>query len=290
MDAHGKAAVPRRLQVLPESKDRMYPTIKKWADERKKVRFTISGEGHIIGTEKGGWIIIDTVGCEAADLTLEAWYKRRTLNQLNTLKALEALLFYANHEMYPPKSEMLYGYHQVIMELTGIRRQDPYSGKVVMVTTSMEMCTTVDMHRFISTAFRLILECDSLPPGMIEPATNMNVKMLYRAWYQKATEDEALYAGIKSWDDYLELFPYDEFHLVARNEAGTGATQKIHIVSRGAEHAAIDEPWNWIHGATSVHEKIHNSLIGWEGVLHEFPHMTQKVRRAREIARKKELI
>ena len=285
MDTHGKCLFPKRIKIDSESKDAMRETIRKWVGERKKVRVYLSMETHVVGTEPGGWILF-TPEDQAADIAMETWYKRRTPKQLATLKALEALLFYANHKVYPPSSELLYGYHQVILDMTGIMREDPTSGHVVRVTTSSPLCTTADMNRFIATAFQLILDAD-VPESWIEPATSLSAKGLYRQWYLRMWHTPDVLEGVKTWDDYLRLFPYDEFNVVARTEAGTGRTQKIHIISRGANTAAIDEPWNWIHGATSIHHRIHKE--GWKNVLREYPHMVSKVNLAREMAKEKGL-
>lgn len=286
MDTHGKCNIPRRIQILPESKDRMREVVKRWKNEGKKVRFSFSGEGHIIGTEPGGWLVIEG---DAADIRLETWYKRGTLTQKATLRAMEALLYWTNYNQYPASSELLKGYHQALMEDTDIKREDPVSGHRVLVTTSSPMCTTVDMNNFIDTAIHWLLMAD-IPPNMIEPISEKDFKGIYHEWYKARSVDPSSIDNIKNWEEYCERFPYDEFLCVGINEKGTGQTQKIHIVSRGADISAVDEPWNWIRGATSIHDKIHNSNLGWTAVLHEFPHVAPKVHRARELAKKKELI
>ncbi|RLC32366.1 MAG: hypothetical protein DRH37_00730 [Deltaproteobacteria bacterium] len=283
MDAHGKCKIPRRVQILPESKERMRPYIKRWIEEEKRIRFAFTGEGVIVGTEQGGWLVIES---DPAEIVLETWYKRGTPTQKQTLRALEALMYWSSHNTYPLKSEMLYGYHQVIMDTAGITRVDPASRKTVRVTTSCPLCTTADMNRFIDVAIEFLLEAD-LPPNMIEPTSEKNFKDLYREWYKWRSIDPSSIDHIKNWEEYCKVFPYDEFLCVLVPEKGTGQTQKIHIVSRGAAADAIDEPWNWIRGATSIHQKIHQ--YGWEGVLEEYPHLIPKVERARKLAGMKEI-
>lgn len=283
MNTAGKANLPRRIQILPESKERMKPSLLRWLGEKKKIRFTLSGEATIKALGEGGWVLL--APDQAAEIYLETWYKKKLPTQLATLKALEALLFWSHNNIYPPKSEMLAGFHEVILETTNIMRMDPTCGRRVMVRASN--ATTADMNEFIRTAFVLLLEAD-VPEHLIEPITERNPSEIYRAWYAEYSVSEVAYTGIKTWEDYLERFPFDEFFAVSRNEAGTGATQKMHIVSRGADPTSIDEPWNWIHGATSVHQRQHQ--IGWDPILQEFPHIAPKVRRARELAQKKGLI
>jgi hypothetical protein len=285
MNARGKCNLPRRIQILSESKEKMKPSILRWMGERKKIRFAMTGEGIIDSVGEGGWLYVTPH--QAADIHIETWYRRKTPTQQATLKALEALLFWAHNGIYPPKSEMLAGFHEVILEVTNIMRMDPTCGRRVMVRTSSPLCTSSDMNEFIRTAFVLLMESD-VPDHLIEPITDRNPTEIYRAWYTEYSVDEAAYTGIETWEDYLERFPFDEFFAVSRNEAGTGATQQMHIVSRGADKAAIDEPWNWIHGATSVHQRQHQ--VGWGPILQEFPHIAPKVHRARELAKKKELI
>ncbi len=284
MDTHGTCNFPRRLQILPESKERMHPFVKRWIEENKKLRFNLSGVGVIDFTEAGGYLVI---AGEPMDIRLETWYQRRTLTQLQTLKSLEALLYWANHNAYPASSDLLYGYHQVIVEESNIRREDPASGHRVLITTSSPLCTTADMNQFIDLAIHFLLVAD-VPPNMVEPIANKDFKTLYKEWYKARSVDPETNDNIKTWEEYCERVQYDEFLCVAINEKGTGETQKIHIVSRGASADSIDESWNWIRGATSIHQKIHQH--GWDPVLHEFPHIAPKVHRARELAKKKELI
>jgi len=56
MEAHGRCKLPRRVQILPESKERMKEHIFRWIKEGKKVRFYFSGEGipgrGFLGTQK----------------------------------------------------------------------------------------------------------------------------------------------------------------------------------------------------------------------------------------------
>jgi hypothetical protein len=283
MNAIGRCNIPRRVQILPESKERMRPTIKRWIGEGRKVRFSFSGEGKIIATEAGGWLVIES---EPSDIRIETWYKRGTPTQKQTLRALEALLYWANFDQYPPKSELLHDIHEEIIAQTGIYKESPVTGKPVRVSTSSPLCTTGDMNRFVDTAISFLLDAD-VPPTLIDPISEKDFVGLYREWYKQRSIDPESIDNIKNWEEYCARFPYDEFNCIAVNELGTGQTQKIHIVSVGAETGARDEAWNWIRGATSIHTKIHQ--LGWPAVLQEYPHLIPKVERARDMAGKKEI-
>ena len=282
MESRGRCRLPRRIQILPESKDRMKPSIMKWKAEGKRVRFSFAGEGTILGTEEGGWIVIDS---DAADIHIETWYRRGTLTQLATLKALEALLYWSDYDQYPPSSELLWGYHEFLMNTANIMRKNEVTGQMVRITTSCPDCTSIDMNKFIDIAIDELLTRD-IPESMVDLASQKSFKDLYREWYRVRSTETDL-ESIKNWDEYRRVFPYCEFTCIRVPEAGTGLTQQIHIVSRGSSPQNIDEPWNWIHGLTTIHQKIHK--FGWDVVLQEFPHMIPKVKKARELAKKKAL-
>ncbi len=280
MEAVGRAHPPRRIQFLLDSRDRVKPHIKRWLEEAKKVRFSLSFEGYIETTEDGGYIVVTST--EAADVHMETWYKRRTLTQIATLKAIESLLFWAHNQIFPPSSGLLDGFHEVIIESTGIHRVDPSSGKMVRISTSSHLCTTADMNQFIETAIQFVLDAD-IPHTMYIPAAEKDFSKLYREWYKIRSLDDGM--DDITWEEYCRRIPYDEFNCVGATEG----LQKMHIVSRGADAAAIDESWNWIRGPVSIHLQIQHQH-GWGPVLQEFPHVIPKVERARKIAKKRSLI
>lgn len=283
MDALGRCYLPRRIQILPESKDRMRPLIRRWIGEERKVRISFTGDAIINATEAGGYLVLNE---GVGDIRIETWYKRGTPTQKQTLRALEALLYWANHDQYPPKSELLHDIHEEIIAQTGIYKESPVTGKPVRVSTSSPLCTTGNMNQFIDTAITFLLDAD-VPPNLIDPISEKDFVTLYKEWYKTRSVDAETIDNISNWEEYCRVFPYDEFTCIAVNEMGTGQTQKIHIVSRGSAPTEVDEPWNWIRGATSIHNKIHN--LGWPVVLAEFPHLIPKVERARAMASKKEI-
>lgn len=283
MDAIGRAEIPFRIVFHKDSKERVKPSIIKWMAEGKRLRISMVFEAYIAKTAPGGVIELRADEYSAsADVHMETWYKRRTIKQLATLKAIESLLYWSHNNMFPPRSTDLAGYHQSIMELAGIRELDPSCGKAVLLTTSNPRCTTEHMNRFIEIAVTLAIESD-LPPNMIEPATEMDFITLYREWY-KARTATADCDGLTK-DEYKKRFPYDEFNCIAETED----LQIMHIVSKGAGADVIDESWNWIRGPSYLHIQIQHQH-GWEPILQEFPHIIPKVERAREMAKKKGLI
>jgi len=183
------------------------------------------------------------------------------MTQKQTLRAMEALMYWSDYNQYPPESKLLSGYHEVVIETTNIKKEDPVSGKMIRISTSSPLCTTADMNRFIDTAVMFLLEAD-IPPNMIEPISEKNFVQIYKEWYKFRSVDSGSIDDIKNWDEYCRRFPYDEFLCVLVPEKGTGQTQKIHIVSRGAAADAIDEPWNWIRGSTSYSQKDSSVWMG----------------------------
>lgn len=280
MEAVGRAVAPRSLTFLRDSRDRVKPHILRWMNEEKKIKILVSFDAKIIDTASGGIIIMDSDS--AADVHMETWYKKRTLTQLATLKSIESLLYWAHNGTFPISSTLLDGFHEVILEAAGITREDPSSGKTVRISTSSHLCTTADMNRFIEIAIGFVLDAD-IPHTMIEPAAQMDFRKLYQEWYKMRAMEPDM--DDITWEEYCRRFPYDEFNCIGATEG----LQKMHIVSRGADAAAIDESWNWIRGPESIHIRIQHQH-GWGPVLQEFPHVIPKVERARQMAKKRSLI
>lgn len=260
-----------KIQPLSEIKCIDNESVQKLSRVKGDFQFTISGNGNagIIHSGKFKFEPLDN-----PELIITKKIKRRTIKQLKTLKALESLLFWAHNEVYPPTSDMLYGFHQIIIKMTGIMRIDPSCGEYVLISTSSPMCTTKDMNRFINTAFILLIESD-LPDDMIDPVTQRNLPQIFHEWYLNITSETYPLDVISSWNRYLQEFPYDEFNGKYISERGTGLTEQIHILSRGAYPEFSKCPWNWIHGSTYIHRRIHNE--GWSPIIKDYPHMKNKV-------------
>lgn len=280
MEAVGRASAPRSLTFLRDSRDRVKPHILRWMDEGKKIKILVSFDAQIVSTASGGIIIMESDS--AADVHMETWYKKRTLTQLATLKAIESLLYWAHNGTFPLSSTLLDGFHSVIMEAAGIMRMDDECGKYMRITTSSRLCTTADMNRFIEVAIQFVLDAD-IPHTMTMPALEMDFRKLYQEWYKIRSLEPDM--DNITWEEYCVRYPYDEFNCISNTEG----LQKMHIVSRGSDVTAIDESWNWIRGPESIHIRIQHQH-GWGPVLQEFPHIIPKVERARQMAKKRSLI
>jgi hypothetical protein len=278
MEFNGKAQIPDSIKILPVSSEAALPLIGRWLKETKKVKVTVSFDAYISGTMKPG-IIMFGGGSEPAEVNIRTWYKRRSLSQLATLKALESILFWAMEGKHALNSKWLWPIHQGIMEEVGERVSNPVCGnKPILVTTSSEYCDTYMMNKFIDCAVDHILEYE-LPQTLVEPLSKKRLSDIFREWFIARFVQEDI-DGISSWDEYKTRFDFCEFTFTRNIEP----LDQIHIVSRGSDKKDIDAPWNWIHGRHSIHMRTH--AYGWDAILKEFPHIIPKVKRARDLAGK----
>jgi hypothetical protein len=80
------------------------------------------------------------------------------------------------------------------------------------------------------------------------------------------------------------LAEWKKRHKVSDASGVGGALERAHIVSRGSDHADIEEPFNWL--ALTHDEHMFQHSYGWDAFLREWPHLKGRVDRAREMAGK----
>lgn len=93
-------------------------------------------------------------------------------------------------------------------------------------------------------------------------------------------------------DDPLDYLPdgtlineaeWRKKHIYSEASGKVGDIQLAHIVSRGADPAAVNYSWNWLALLPEEHLEQHQN--GWDEFLKSHPHLKGKVERARRMAR-----
>lgn len=280
MEAKGNIKNIDKITFLIDSKDQVKNNIIKWMKDKKRIRFYITGEAYISRTESGGTIVLDYPDyVNNTNINLNTWYKKRSYSQLNTLKGLESIIYQLDNGVAPASSDMLWFIHQGIMESANIRIYNPKTDDTSIVTCSSPHCDTKTMNKFIEIALDE-LSTRNIQDDVRDSLSGKNISELFISWYKKRMiEDDIL--NLKNWEEYKKMFPWCEFTFKRGTE--DDPLQRMHIVSAGADKADYEEPWNWIHASRSIHAKQHQ--YGWEPILQDYPHLIQKVNKARLIAK-----
>jgi hypothetical protein len=270
MKSRGKIYAPKELIIQPVSKLDMKDNLIRWMKESKQLDFTVTFTATIQELLPGGRVVLSPLQeLNESIVTMETWYKKRTLTQINTLKALEAFLFWAHEGEYPQKSDQLWAIHEGIIEEADIR--DPQTQ--VRIRTSSPVCTTEHMNRYIEIALNHLAEAQITDDLRSKIFSDQPLSVLFTSWIKTRMVEKDI-DDIKSWAEYKERFRYCEATFMYTDDL-----VQAHIVSRGANAAAIDEPWNWIRLRNDVHMLQHQH--GWDKILFEYPHLIPKVQRAR---------
>lgn len=272
MKSRGKFFSPRSLTIMKNSKADMKPFLVRWMAEKKSVNITLSFTAVIDSLQPGGEIVLTPNESEDQVILIETWYKKRSITQLNTLKALEAFLYWSMEGDYPLKSELLWAIHEGIIEEADIRDQETGA----RIRTSSPVCTTAHMNRFIEIALNHLAEAQIGDDLKCLLFSDQPLSVLFTNWIRQRMIETDI-DDIKSWAEYKSRFQFCEATFVYADDL-----VQAHIVSRGANAAAIDKPWNWLRIRNSIHQRQHQ--YGWDELIREYPHLKPKIDRAREKA------
>lgn len=205
-------------------------------------------------------------------LSLEKWYKKRTLD-MNAL--LWSLLTIMSVEVYQDKAhdDILY---QDMLELYAPREVSELTGKSRVSKTSSRM-NTIEMGILLEGIF---MQLAQLGVGLSDASQIRNYWIEYYNWRgsEKVDPLSETYANI---EDYRKRVCYCEACLKYLGEYGfenyTG--QMAHIVSQGA--GGSDDLWNRLHLCAECHLGLQHTQ-GWEKMIEQFPHLEWKIKKARE--------
>lgn len=252
--AAGRYHADRRAIVLyPLESD--VPVVQKLFDHKARREEKDGGEVHI-----------------AYELEVET--RPRTFKQLNTVWALLRIL-YISMNGEPPTKEQSYDLYLDVLDLYANKKPNRFNGALRPVHLSES--DVEDAANLISHVMNVIVEYSDLT---LELQTD--VRKLFWQW-------EAHRGGLDrdplDYDEQGRPLPYDEWrkkHQVSHASGIGGYLERAHIVSRGANAAAIEESWNWIMLTPDEHRYQHSQ--GWDPFLDRYPHLKSRVLRARQLA------
>jgi hypothetical protein len=213
-------------------------------------------------------------GNVAITYELEVEIRPRTYKQLNTVWALIRIL-YISMNGEPPTKEQSYDLYLDVLDLYANKKPNRFNGTLRPVHLSES--DTEDAANLISHIMNVIVEYADLTMDL-----QADVRKLFFEWENNrgGMDRDPL-----DYDEQGNPLPYEEWrkkHQVSHASGRGGYLERAHIVSRGANAAAIEESWNWLMLTTDEHRDQHQ--IGWTGWIEKYPHLKSRVLRARQLA------
>ncbi len=213
--------------------------------------------------------------------TLEIWYKKRSNEQNRLLWALLTVLSNEVHEEFGHEEELYYE----IIDLISPTQLSKLTGR--KITKRGSEMNTVQFNRAIEYCFRWFGQHG------LDFTDTEDIRHYYVEWnnYRWAQKVDPMADAYKDIQDYRANVCYCEacLHSIiydpdAKRYQEGHEGHIAHIVSRGS--GGIDEIWNVLHLCAKCHVGIQHAQ-GWEKLIYAYPHLGEKVRRARAQAGKK---
>ena len=275
MNSRGAVKPPGSIVIREASKEKMKPHLIKWHKEGKPVNFTMTFTATITGMKPGGVIELSPTAGEESIVLLETHYRKRTIKQLNPLKALEAFIFWCQEGEYPQKSEELWLIHEAIMEAVNVRADSPFGDRGVLITCRSPLCTREIMNKYIEFALQILAGQDIDNNLKDKLFTDLPLSDLFNTWIRQRMVEKDI-SEITGYEEFAKRFPFCMATFYAGEDLDIA-----HIQSKGARPDLADNPQNWLRLKHSIHMLQHSS--GWDAVLEEFPHLKPVVDKAREL-------
>ncbi len=203
-------------------------------------------------------------------------WKQRTLNQNSTLRGIEHFIGWINFDHRPNEEEKEI-IHEAMLELYSPTEINPITQTKQPKHT--KRMSTKEMAHMINHAFNHLASMDI--PHALRDVAEGDMHDLFKKWYAwRNSQDSDMFINHNmTWIEYKKIQKVCEFTFT--HEGDTVQLDQMHIISRGANHSAIDEPWNWIRGRHDIHRLQHQH--GWSYIINLYPHMEKKIKRAMDI-------
>ena len=214
-------------------------------------------------------------------VTLDLPLQRRTFKQNSSVWKLITAIFESMERRLPDEEEK-YNLYLDLLEVYAGRVPNKLNGGTRAVHISES--NSWDGARFIDgLLYHLATECE-LSYGT--QTTVQEVLQEWEAWRGGLEADYTDYADREQTKMITEA-EWREKHVYSEASGRGGQIVRAHIVSRGADAADIEMPWNWIALTPEEHADQHQR--GWDEFLQIYPHLRGRVARARRLAGKLEL-
>jgi len=275
--AHGKAkaiAVDTSwisVQLDPHYREHFQAFLKD--NLKKPLSLLLSVKGEVNESRPGAFTLVIT---DKIKVTLDRHYPARSMLQHRTLRMIEKWIYYADEHKYPKRNDDIFWIHEGLLEEYAPKLKNPDTG-LEKPKRSSDL-TTAEMAWVINGALTTLASKEI--PNSIRHSIDSDMADLWDEMYKwrYSHKDDPFSDKYHTWDEYREAHPVCEF---SRKHGTTGdPLVRSHIISAGADGTLYEEPWNWIHCLQSIHQRQHTE--GWAAVLESFPHMKEKIQRAKE--------
>jgi hypothetical protein len=207
-------------------------------------------------------------------VTLDVPARERTYKQNNTLWALIRIIFESMNGRKPTKDEAYELYLDILAEYAE-RVPSRFSGALRPIHISES--DTRHAAQLIQACFDIIVDYCDLTVDL-----QADVRKLFYAWHDWRGKQDFDPLDCADNDREIAEREWREKHKISDASGVGGVIEKAHIVSRGANVAAIDKPWNWLALTPEEHRLQHQH--GWGEFLAQYPHLRGRVERARKLA------
>ena len=203
--------------------------------------------------------------------------RERSYDQLKAAWSLIGAIFQSDSEEHRRGTkEELYGLYLDLLDVYAMKCPCPLSGNLRPIHISKDdpECTMGTTAYFVEGLMLHLATLCQLPDTV-----QTQVRGLMTQWiaWRGGLEDDPL-------DQDTTVSEWRERHQYSEASGNPGPIERAHIVSRGADQADIEEPWNWIALTTDEHRLQH--AAGWTAFLAKYPHLQKRVERARRKAGK----
>jgi len=208
--------------------------------------------------------------------TLSIPSEAKTYKQVNTLWALITIIFESQNGRKPTDEEK-YSLYLDILDAYADRTVNKLTGTSRPVHLSESNVTQA--AKLIQACFDLIVDmCD------LDLSLQADVRELFWEWqkWRGSLKSDPIDYRDEFMTEPITDEEWREIHKISDASGKGGIIEKAHIVSKGANIEAIDEPWNWL--ALTREEHMIQHTKGWEHFLSLYPHLKGRVDRARRMA------
>lgn len=208
-------------------------------------------------------------------VTFDLAYRSKSYKQLKTVFALVTAIFLSQEDRLPTEEEK-YDLYLDLLEVYGIKKPNALKPTLLRPIHLSESNTFEAAYFINGLMLHLAAECG------LSLDIQTDVQTLLWEWEMQrgGWDDDPL--------DYYDADctqPIDETEWRKRHaySQASGLATDIHlhhIVTRGANHKAIDKVWNWCALTDEEHRELHQ--YGEKTFLQKYPHLAGKFRRAHE--------
>jgi hypothetical protein len=213
-------------------------------------------------------------------VVLELRYQARTFKQNNSVWALVTAIFESMEGRLPDEEER-YGLYLDLLEEYADKVPSRFGG---LRPVHISEANSLEGARFIDgLIYHLSKHCEF---NTYDPISVSDAMELWHEWRGRLDKDPVDYSDLEC----TRLLTEAEWRERNRLSAASGRGDNIelaHIVSRGSDAADKGMAWNWVALTHDEHMECHR--IGWDNFLNRYPHLRQRVNRARRLAKKLDL-